>query len=206
MNLEQVRDIKFTNLDIARSFFFSIDQVRRWALVAFPADATTEWGKGKKREYNIDETFKIYLISVLCSQYNMSLSQATFHLDNIWLNLKEYNHLPSQILWGHIEDNAVFNQIYIHPGPVYDFRWIIDCETINADKSTQTYILKYKIIKLTPKEDFTKPLTPIRNTSTPTMIIQYRENMENCLRIIDSFIRKNHESVNIRYIMCYNAS
>jgi len=147
---------KYSNREIAQVLWVSLDQVRRWALVVFPADAATEWGKGKKREYDIDETFKIYLISRLSSEYNMSLSEASTHLNNLWPHLMAFTLLPSQIplerLDGELIDLREINiYIYIHKS-YYEFRSLQDSKFISGDKSKSEFIETHRSIQFKVSE------------------------------------------------------
>lgn len=192
------KDIMFTNLDIARAFAFSLDQVRRWALIAFQTEAATEWGKGKKRKYDIDETFKIYMSVLLSIEGRLSLQQAIDHLNNLWPHLKEHNALPLQIISGELSEHIIainkftlIEQIYIHPGSVYDFRSVEDCEKISEEDARQTYYLKYRIIRFTPLYEFPNlPSLTRNNTISPTLVIHFDEYLENYLSSICDYVSK----------------
>jgi hypothetical protein len=178
---------KYTNRDIAEAFHISLYQVRRWAVVALGIDVEADRGKGSRRNYSIDEAFKIYLTALLCSEYNMSLSQATYHLNNIWPVLIDYHLLPSQMPLGIINkacvDFSTENKLQIIIDQLhYELRFLHK-KVITEDKNNSGYFKTYKIVIFRKARQSTEILLDKRH-STRTWI-----NYDNELGFFINFLK-----------------
>jgi hypothetical protein len=177
---------KFTNSDLVKAFGFTLAQVRRWSVVALGIDPIADRGKGTRREYDLDDAFKIFMIEELSLQYRMSLSQAKQHLDNLWPLLKENNLLPSQIPTG-LEYGDLDVQIYIHgAGPYYDFRSLIDSEMESVDETKEEYIETFRIIRFKPY------LNQYPSNLSPTWIIYYDDHLMTFLSVAGIYFSKGY--------------
>jgi hypothetical protein len=130
--------MKLANRDMAKGFGFTLPQVRRWAVLVLGIDPLADKGKGTIREYSIDESFKIYMVSELINCYRMGLNEAKQHLNNVWPHLSEHNLLPSQIMPTKTIPPEVY--LYIAPGPYYELQWIIDTQEEIPNRETIKHV------------------------------------------------------------------
>lgn len=199
-------NLRLTNRFIAKAFGFSLPQVRRWALVAFGIDQTADKAKGVVREYSLDEGFKIFMLGELINR--MGFAEAKKHLNNIWPHLPEYYLLPSMIIdnWEYMDqgplmvpwvregsssqdsplsfktdDSPLDVFLYIHPGPYYEIRSLINICNVEDEENrgrVKESIQTYRVVELRTEPE-AKP-----NLLKPTLVLNIHDRLFEYIRAL----------------------
>jgi len=89
--------MKVTNRTLERASGFSLSQIRRWAVLCLGRDPEADKSGGRRREYDIDEAFLIFLTGTLITHYRFGQNEVKTHLNNLKPLLESDNLLPSKI-------------------------------------------------------------------------------------------------------------
>lgn len=129
--------------EIAEDFNFTLPQVRRWAVLVLGIDPEADKGKGKIREYSLDEAFKIFLMGELVNDYRMGLNEAKDTINSLWPHLSKLKLLPSQIT---SKNDIPDIDLIIDAGENYKLRKRISVD--NLDNDGFDYDITYRITSL----------------------------------------------------------